>query len=76
MKIIEDQTNMVKTQNELLVKQHLEIISQIKQLSTIQSELAQQVVNQHEDMENLYKVLGLKKDLSYYSFNMMDAQEH
>jgi len=67
---------MVKTQNELLVKQHLEIISQIKQLSTIQSELAQQVVNQHEDMENLYKVLGLKKDLSYYSFNMMDAQEH
>ena len=38
--------------------------------------IAQQAVHQHESLEELYKALGLKKDLSYYSFNMMDAEEH
>ena len=35
-----------------------------------------QVVKQHSETESLYKALGLKKDLSYYSFNLMNEEEH
>lgn len=61
---------------KILVKQHLELLKQIKLVSSMQTELANQIVRNHEDTEALYKALGLKKDLSYYSFNMMDMEEH
>lgn len=67
---------MMKTQNDLIAKQHLEILASLKSVSTLQSEIAKQVINQHEETEALYKVLGLKKDLSYYSFNIMNEEEH
>jgi len=66
----------VKLVNELLVQQHSNVVSQIKQLTVIQGEIAQQVVKQHEEIEALYIALGLKKDLSYYSFDMSNIQEH
>ena len=45
-------------------------------LSQVQGDIAKQIVQQHEEVQALYLALGLKKDLSYYSFNMMDAEEH
>ena len=60
----------------VITTQHVEIVKHIKQLSVMQSEIAQQLVKQHEDIEALYIGLGLKKDLSYYSFDMMNAEEH
>lgn len=61
---------------ELIITQHVMISKQIKNLSILQSEIAQQVVNQHQSVEDLHLALGLKKDLSYYSFDMMNAEEH
>ena len=61
---------------KILVQQHLELLKQIKLISSMQTEIANQIVKNHEDTETLYKALGLKKDLSYYSFNLMDAEEH
>ena len=34
------------------------------------------MVAQHEEVQALYLALGLKKDLSYYSFNLNDEKEH
>lgn len=72
----QEQAGLVNEQMEVIAKQHIDIIMQIKQVSQLQAEIAQQVVNQHKDVESLYIALGLKKDLSYYSFNIMDAEEH
>lgn len=66
----------IEEQLEIVIQQHLDIIKQIKMVSMLQSDIANQVVKQHEDLETLYIALGLKKDLSYYSFNIMDAEEH
>lgn len=73
---LEKQLQETKTHNELLVAQHLQMLSNIKYLSNLQGEIAQQVVNQHESLEDIYKALGLKKDLSHYSFNIMNEEEH
>lgn len=73
---LEEQVQETKTHNEMLVAQHLQMLSNLKYLSNLQGEIAQQVVNQHEALEDIYKALGLKKDLSYYSFNLMDEEEH
>ena len=61
---------------EIMVKQHLELLKQIKMVSMLQSDIAQQVLQTHERTEELYKALGLKKDISYYSFDIMNAEEH
>jgi len=61
---------------ELIVTQHLELVKQIKMISMLQSDIANQVVQQHENTEQLYKALGLKKDLSYYSFNLQNEEGH
>ena len=45
-------------------------------LSTLQGDIAKQVVQQNEEVQALYLALGLKKDLSYYSFNIMNEEEH
>ena len=73
---MESQIEAMTIQNELVIKQHLEIVSNLKSMSNLQNEIAQQVINQHEETETLYKMLGLKKDLSYYSFNLMNEEEH
>lgn len=66
----------MQEKNELLIRQHFEMLNNIKQMTILQGEIAQQAVNQHESLEELYKALGLKKDLSYYSFNLMNGEEH
>ena len=66
----------VEEQFSLLIEQQGVILKQVHSLSTLQQDIAKQIVQQHEDVEALYLALGLKKDLSYYSFNMMDGEEH
>tara|TARA_B100001057_G_scaffold468936_1_gene528657 strand:+ start:1353 stop:1556 length:204 start_codon:yes stop_codon:yes gene_type:complete len=67
---------VIEATSDLVVKQHLEIIQQVKQLSLLQADIAKQIVNQHEETDQLYKALGLKKDLSYYSFNLYNEEGH
>ena len=67
---------MIEVSSELIVKQHLEMIQQVKQLSLLQADIAKQIVAQHEETDQLYKALGLKKDLSYYSFNLYNEEGH
>ena len=71
--------NKVETlelQIEEMTHQKKMIISQLSQITQIQGEIAKQVVNQHESTEALMKGLGLKKDLSYYSFNLHKEEGH
>ena len=72
----ETKLELIDQKMENITQQHLDIIKQIKMVSMLQSDIANQVVKQHEDLETLYIALGLKKDLSYYSFNLMDEKEH
>ena len=57
----EQKIQKIESEMEIIVRQHLDIIQQIRMVSNLQSEIAQQVVKQHEDTEGLYKALGLKK---------------
>ena len=66
----------IEQTNEIMVKQHLDMIEQIKSISLLQADIAKQIVNQHEETDQLYKALGLKKDLSYYSFNLYNEEGH
>ena len=61
---------------EMIIKQHIEMINQIRHVTMLQSDIAKQIVNQYEETEKLYKALGLKKDLSYYSFNLHKHEGH
>ena len=71
-------TEIEKTndQLDLLADQQSIILKSVHSLSQLQQDIAKQIVQQHKDVETLYLALGLKKDLSYYSFNMMDGEEH
>ena len=71
-----DETKKIEEQLVLLAEQHAIILKSVHQLSTLQQDIAKQIVQQHQDVEALYLALGLKKDLSYYSFNITDAEEH
>ena len=71
-----DETKKIEEQLVLLAEQHALILKSVHQLSTLQQDIAKQIVQQHQDVEALYLALGLKKDLSYYSFNITDAEEH
>jgi len=66
----------IEKANEIIVKQHLDMLDQIKSISILQGDIAKQIVNQHEETDQLYKALGLKKDLSYYSFNLYNEEGH
>ena len=70
------ETKKIEEQVELFTEQQAILIKNVHALSLLQQDIAKQIVQQHEDVEALYLALGLKKDLSYYSFNMMDAEEH
>ena len=67
---------LLNVQAEIIARQHVDLISQVKQLSQLQAEIANQVVTQHKSMDDLYIALGLKKPLSYYSFNLHNEEEH
>ena len=71
-----DEATKIEEQLILLAEQHAIILKSVHQLSTLQQDIAKQIVQQHQDVEALYLALGLKKDLSYYSFNITDAEEH
>ena len=45
---------------------HATMIKNVHSLSTLQQDIAKQIVQQHQDVHNLYIALGLKKELSYY----------
>ena len=70
------ETKKLEEQMEKLVEQHVVILKNISALSTPQGDIAKQIVQQQEEVQALYLALGLKKDLSYYSFNIMDGEEH
>lgn len=61
---------------DIIIKQHVDLVKQIKMISMLQTDIANQILQQHESVEELYKALGLKKDLSYYSFDLMNQEEH
>ena len=69
-------TKEIEIKIDEVVRQHLEIIKQVKQISLLQADMAKQIINQHEETEQLYKALGLKKDLSYYSYNLHQEEGH
>ena len=69
-------TKKIEEQLVLLAEQHSVIIKSVHSLSSLQQDIAKQIVQQHQDVEALYLALGLKKDLSYYSFDIMNAEEH
>ena len=71
-----EQLQRIEQTNEIIVKQHLDMIDQLKSISLLQTDIAKQIVNQHEETDQLYKALGLKKDLSYYSFNLHNEEGH
>ena len=70
------ETKNLEVQMEQIVEQQAVVLKNIRSLSNLQGDIAKQIVQQHQDVEALYLALGLKKDLSYYSFNIMDAEEH
>ena len=70
------ETKKLEQQLKLIAEQHAVMIKNVHSLSLLQQDIAKQIVQQHEEVQALYLALGLKKDLSYYSFNIMDAKEH
>ena len=75
------QTNLEKIeflelQIEEMIEQNKMVVSQLAQISQLQTDIAKQVVTQHHETEALMKGLGLKKDLSYYSFNLHQEEGH
>ena len=84
-KMVQLDQNQAKTKTKLeslelqieeLEHQKKMMITQLSQLAQIQGEIANQVVTQHEETQALMKGLGLKKDLSYYSFNLHQEEGH
>ena len=77
-KLEEDQKKLelMQTKLDIIATQHIEVVANLKAMANMQNEIAQQILLEHKKIEELYKALGLKKDLSYYSYNIMDAQEH
>ena len=66
----------IEQQMKEMVRQHLQVMKQVSQISLLQSDIAKQVIAQHNETEALMKGLGLKKDLSYYSFNLHQEEGH
>lgn len=70
------ETKHLETKMDTVLEQHATLVKNVSALSILQQDIAKQIVQQHQDVEALYLALGLKKDLSYYSFNIMNAEEH
>ena len=56
-----------------LSSQHVDMVKMQNEMSKIQGDIAKQLLMQHEQIEDLLKALGLKKDLSEYSYNIFDG---
>ena len=79
MNKLEEEQKKIETMQaklDLIATQHIEVVTNLKAMADMQNQIAQQILLEHEKIEELYKVLGLKKDLSYYSFDIMNAEEH
>ena len=70
------ETKKLEDQLQQILEQHKTLIGNVHALSTLQGDIAKQVVQQNEEVQALYLALGLKKDLSYYSFNITNMEEH
>lgn len=76
MNHLETKTEQVKKKiNNLEITQNV-LAEQLMTISRLQSDIAKQVLKQNEQTEYLYQVLGLKKDLSHYSYDIMNQEEH
>ena len=72
----DDKIEFLELQIDELLEQQKTVISQVAQVAQLQTDIAKQVVSQHHETEALMKGLGLKKDLSYYSFNLHQEEGH
>ena len=70
------ETKKLEQQLKLIAEQHALMIKNVHSISMLQQDIAKQIVQQHEEVQALYLALGLKKDLSYYSFNITNMEEH
>lgn len=70
------ETKKLEQQLKLIAEQHALMIKNVHSLSMLQQDIAKQIVQQHEEVQALYLALGLKKDLSYYSFDISNMEEH
>ena len=66
----------LEKQFKLIAEQHAIVVKNMHSLSLLQQDIAKQIVQQHEEVQALYLALGLKKELSYYSFNISNMEEH
>ena len=57
----EQKIQKVEEQMEIIIKQHLDIVKQIKVVSMLQTDIANQVVRQHEELETLYKAMDFRR---------------
>ena len=74
-KLEEKTIQMSKKIDNLEITQNV-LAEQLMTISRLQTDIAKQVLKQNEQTEYLYQALGLKKDLSHYSFNIMNEEEH
>ena len=70
------ETKHLEGKMDTVLEQHSTLVKNVSALSMLQQDIAKQIVQQHQDVEALYLALGLKKDLSYYSFNITNMEEH
>ena len=75
-KTSDDKIELLELQVEEMLDQQKMMISQVTQVAGLQTDIAKQVVAQHHETEVLMKGLGLKQDLSYYSFNLHNEEGH
>lgn len=76
MENLESKTKKIEKKiNDLDQNQNM-LVEQLMAISRLQSDIAKQVLKQNEQTEYLYQALGLKKGLSYYSFNILNEEEH
>ena len=71
-----EKIEFLELQIEEAIHQQKMIVTQVAQVAQLQTDIAKQVVTQHHETEALMKGLGLKKDLSYYSFNLHQEEGH
>ena len=70
------QTKKIEEQVDTILQQHATLIANLHTVTSLQQDMAKQIVHQHQEVQALYLALGLKKDLSYYSFDITNAEEH
>ena len=59
-----------------LTNQHVQMVKMQRETASLQGEIANQILFQHEQIDQLLKSLGITKDLSEYSYNIFDGPAH